>query len=880
MAAKSPSVPKNRSQLILVLCLFGLVALAFFYQALAPGQVVFSNDGPVGELESASHQLPARFTGCWEDANTVGYREGAAVPNISFFLQWVLGPVLFSKLYAPLSILILGLSAWLFFREMKLSAPACVLGGLAAMLHSTFFSVACWGIAAHTLTIAMTFLALAALTDTASSQRWLRTVLGGLCVGMGVAEGADVGALCSLFVALFLICQAWVTPGARVKNLLTGGAQLTVIAICAALLAACAVSELVSNDIKGIAGTKQDATTRAEHWNWATQWSLPKSETLGILVPGLFGYRADSDDGSGYWGNIGRSSDWTDYLEKRTQNQPDDLYIRNSGSGYYSGVLVLMLAFWALVQSLRKNTVFDSAQRKWIWFWTVVAVVSLLFAFGHYAPFYRFIYALPYFSTIRNPIKFLYFMSMGSLALFAFGVDGLWRCYLNRGAPNQKESRPGRFENLWLFGSILAAVSLVVAAIVYAANRDSLEQYLHSVQFNPADAHQIAIFSLRQVSFFVAFFAGAGVIVNLALRRVLPPKAIAIFGLFLLADFGFANFPWITMVNYEDQNATNPILNSLQDKPYEHRVALMPIENSKGPSALEQVYKGDWRLHQFPFNNIQTLDIVQLSRMPEDIKAFGKQFESTPIQLFRKFQLTNTRYMFCAASALKLINDTMDPVERRFRIAERFNFTPRPGVVNVSKVWDLTAFPDINGLFAVVEFTAALPRAKLYSQWSVQTNAAAALEQLNNLEFNPEKSVLVTGAVPEPAKTPAEDAGTVSITSYAPKRVELKAEAATPAILLLNDRFDPNWKVFVDGQRQTLLRCNYLMRGVHLESGSHTVEFRFQPPIWPLWVSLATLAVGFVLIGFLFVPLPSGKTPQIERRFPKRNQATTATTRK
>jgi hypothetical protein len=862
MAAKPPSLPKSRSQLILVLCLFGFVVLAFFYQILAPGQVVFSNDGPVGQLASASHQLPARFTGCWED------------------LQWLLRPVLFSKLYAPLSILILGLSAWVFFREMKLSAPACVLGGLAAMLHSTFFSVACWGIAAHTLTIAMTFLALAALTDTTSPRRWMRTVLAGLCVGMGVAEGADVGALCSLFVALFLVCQAWITAGPRVKNLLIGGARLAVIAVCAALLAACAVSELVSNDIAGIAGTKQDAATRAEHWNWATQWSLPKSETLGILVPGLFGYRADSDDGSGYWGNIGRASEWTDYLEKRTQNPPADKYIRSSGSGFYSGVLVLMLAFWALVQSLWKNSVFDSTQRKWIWFWAVVGVISLLFAFGHYAPFYRIIYALPYFSTIRNPIKFLYFMSMASLALFAFGLDGLWRCYLNRAASNQKERRPGRFENLWLFGSILAAVLLVIAAIVYAANRDSLEQYLHSVQFNPSDAHLIVTFSVRQVSFFVAFFAGAVVIVNLALRRILPSQAIVIFGLFLLVDFGFANFPWITMVNYEEQNASNPILSSLQDKPYEHRVALLPIEASNGPSTLEQIYKGDWRVHQFPFYNIQTLDIVQLSRMPEDIKAFGKKFESAPSKFFRRFQLTNTRYLFCAASALKLVNDSLDPVERRFRIVERFNFTPRPGVVDVSKVWDLTVFPDINGLFAVVEFTAALPRAKLYSQWSVNTNASAAFEELDNPQFNPEQTVLVTGTAPEPVKTPAPDAGTVSITSYAPKRIELKADAATSAILLLNDRFDPNWKVLVDGQRQTLLRCNYLMRGVYLASGSHTIEFRFEPPIWPLCVSLATLAAGFVLVGFLFVPSLWRKNPQIEKKSPKRNQATMATTRK
>ena len=44
------------------------------------------------------------------------------------------------------------------------------------------------------------------------------------------------------------------------------------------------------------------------------------------------------------------------------------------------------------------------------------------------------------------------------------------------------------------------------------------------------------------------------------------------------------------------------------------------------------------------------------------------------------------------------------------------------------------------------------------------------------------------------------NSGTVEFTSYAPKRIVLQAKAGAPAILLLNDRFDPNWKVSVDGK--------------------------------------------------------------------------------
>jgi hypothetical protein len=38
------------------------------------------------------------------------------------------------------------------------------------------------------------------------------------------------------------------------------------------------------------------------------------------------------------------------------------------------------------------------------------------------------------------------------------------------------------------------------------------------------------------------------------------------------------------------------------------------------------------------------------------------------------------------------------------------------------------------------------------------------------------------------------------------------------------------------------------MRGVHLGPGEHTVEFRFEPPVGALYVSLAACAVALVLL--------------------------------
>src|SRR5690349_8879131 len=99
----------------MLLLLVAVLAL-LLHNSFLPGQILFSNDGPLGRLESQCHHLPEAFTGVWQDLNSVGFREGGAMPNITALLRLVLMPIGFSKFYVPLALLILGLGAWYFFR--------------------------------------------------------------------------------------------------------------------------------------------------------------------------------------------------------------------------------------------------------------------------------------------------------------------------------------------------------------------------------------------------------------------------------------------------------------------------------------------------------------------------------------------------------------------------------------------------------------------------------------------------------------------------------------------------------------------------------------------------------------------------------------------
>ena len=172
-----------------------------------------------------------------------------------------------------------------------------------------------------------------------------------------------------------------------------------------------------------------------------------------------------------------------------------------------------------------------------------------------------------------------------------------------------------------------------------------------------------------------------------------------------------------------------------------------------------------------------------------------------------------------------------------------------------TRLEELTAVPSDNGNMRSFEFTGALPRAKLYSNWQVSTNDDRHAETLTDTNFDPWQTVLVSTPLPAApaANATNENSGSVEFKSYAPKDIVFDAQADTPAVLLLNDKFDPHWRVLVDGKPAELLRCNFIMRGVYLASGAHTVEFQFKLPNGPLNVSLTAIAAGLFLCGCLWL---------------------------
>lgn len=864
-----------------------LAALGFLFRRSAqPGMVLFANDAPLGALVAHAETAHQAFTGHWQPYSWIGFQDPSAMPSLTMAFYLLLGsPVLFYKLYAPFSLFVLGMSAWLLFRRLGFGAPVAALAGTAAALNADPFSYSAWGLSSHTLAMAFGFLALAAVAGPSSRHVWLRLVLSGAAIGLSIMEGYDNGALLSLYVAAFIAFQAWQGVRQTGRRALHIAARTAVTAVVAGITAYAALITLVGTQVQGVADMSQDPATKERRWLQATIASLPKLETLGLFVPGLFGHTIKSEDGHQYWGRIGQA--------------PGHPTTRHSAAGLYAGVFVMLVAIWAMAQAMRgKHSCFSIEERRAVLFWSGAALLSLVLAWGRFAPVYQFFYALPYISTIRNPVKFIHPLSMSLVILFGYGLHGLVKtCFAPSGMSSPSIGAGLRrwwtglsgWDRHWTYGLLAASAAGILSWFIYASSRSELLRHLTEGGFPEAERVAIASHSIAGVGWFAVYLAlGTAAFCLVMARTFAGSRARAgwiLLGLITVPDLIRANQPWLIYYDYRDRYASNPLLDTLREIKHDARVTarMNPMgqfltQDAQFHNLLTQLYYDLWLQNHFPYYRIHSSDIIQAPRMQAMDELFlrtiapqvrGNQAVERVDLAARLWELTSTKYFITDRSFVELLNGQIDAAQRRFRVVQTYGLAPKAGRTPKTAA-DLLVRSDPQGPLALVEFGGALPRARLYSQWQIITDDARMLERLTEPDFNPRESVLVAGEVaPTTGGTAEQPSGSVEITRYQPKEVALKARATAESVLLLNDRWTPDWKVFVDGTERPLLRCNYIMRGVALSPGEHTVEFRFAPSSSPLYVSLTALLACGVIAGFLGVDSWKTRRP-IETPVPAR----------
>jgi hypothetical protein len=146
----------------------------------------------------------------------------------------------------------------------------------------------------------------------------------------------------------------------------------------------------------------------------------------------------------------------------------------------------------------------------------------------------------------------------------------------------------------------------------------------------------------------------------------------------------------------------------------------------------------------------------------------------------------------------------------------------------------------------VYENDRAYPRAYFVTTTFPALEDPDTLAIVTSPGFDGRRDALVEGATTLPPDTPLTAGETVAITSYAPDRLQLRATASVPRLLVLSEMDFPGWHATIDGQEVPIHRTNFLYRGVIVPPGEHTVEFIYRPASVRNGMVISALALAVV----------------------------------
>ena len=264
----------------------------------------------------------------------------------------------------------------------------------------------------------------------------------------------------------------------------------------------------------------------------------------------------------------------------------------------------------------------------------------------------------------------------------------------------------------------------------------------------------------------------------------------------------------------------NPVISLLKKDMPVHRVALVSQDG----------FYNWWLTYMFPYHNIQTVNVTQMPRMPEDYKKFLTAVTRNPV---RYWQLAAVGYVLAPAKVWDQLKK--DPAAKDvFELTYSYNVGQAEAGVSV-----IPASLVHPGQHVVLRFKSPGPRYALIAGWescsdpdTLQRLAAPSIAPFRRVLLAPEYATNV------PSLTGEGIIGKVEALNYRSGLFHLKTTSEQAAILRVSEKFDKDWVAHVDGNPAPVLRVDFIFQGVYVPAGVHEVVLKYSPATWPLKVQI------------------------------------------
>ena len=158
----------------------------------------------------------------------------------------------------------------------------------------------------------------------------------------------------------------------------------------------------------------------------------------------------------------------------------------------------------------------------------------------------------------------------------------------------------------------------------------------------------------------------------------------------------------------------------------------------------------------------------------------------------------------------------------------------------------------------VLENPDAVPRGFLVGKTEVVEAPKKTWARLRSSSFDPRTTALLPEPLDAPV-TPIDSASTaeVSLEAHEPPEIRWTIRTDAPRLFVASEVYYPaGWTAYLDGEEVPIHRVNYLLRGVHVPEGEHTLVMRFEPAAhrYGTWISAAATVLDYGGIAVLGIP--------------------------
>jgi hypothetical protein len=147
-------------------------------------------------------------------------------------------------------------------------------------------------------------------------------------------------------------------------------------------------------------------------------------------------------------------------------------------------------------------------------------------------------------------------------------------------------------------------------------------------------------------------------------------------------------------------------------------------------------------------------------------------------------------------------------------------------------------------------------RVSVIPTWRVVSSGDQALQAITAPGFNPGSTVVLerSPGFGPPAQPPSQ-AGSATYEPLGLQSARITVETPTPSIVLVRTPYDQNWHASVDGAPAPVLAADYVVQGIPVPRGNHTIMLSYADPSIGYGLAGTAAAIGVLLAAAIVLGL-------------------------